>query len=613
MKRRLLLSLFGLLPVLLRAQEAAQGSVELGYRAVSGQGGSIDAYRSVVNLGQGPKLFHLDFSAPRPKGKWFDRLSLRADSWGGEPYNTTSFEMGRATLYRLTASYRNLAQFNRLPSFALGQQALDVKRRDGEFEFAFKPRATVSPFFAWSANSGLGGGIANFVTTGNEYPVAGTLEDRTDLFRGGVRVSTARYHATIEQGGLRYRQRDGWQELRPNAGNVTAPFFGTPLRLESLDQQYRIDGGGYYSKAVASANPASWLDISGSYLYSRPSRDIDYSERATGRFASLNPLRFTTTQTGTIATSAQLPRSSGWVAVEARPHERVRIVESWLTDRLNQSLDVMRWTHNRQQLDGFVDVAKGLTLRGGHRYEWGEARSRLPQLLGPESTELRRHVGLAGVRFQAGRGLVASSDVEIGRSDAVYSRTSARDFYRWKGQVRLQPAPSLSVAGNWLVFDSVNPSPLGRLDWLSRSQSVTLSWLPKGGQKVSLWGGYSRATIASDVPYLIPQSFARAQSIYRERSHTVTAMAETALGKARIGAGGAAFVSAGTRPTRLYEPTGRLIVPLNKKLSAKAEWRYHGMAEPGFFFDAGANRPFVSGIEGFRAHLWVFALLAQLR
>ena len=52
---------------ILGAQETQQGSVEFGYRAVSGPAGSSDAYRSVVNLGEGPKLFHFDFIAARPK------------------------------------------------------------------------------------------------------------------------------------------------------------------------------------------------------------------------------------------------------------------------------------------------------------------------------------------------------------------------------------------------------------------------------------------------------------------------------------------------------------------------------------------------------------------
>ena len=199
---RLPLCLLSAAAALLAQEEARQGSVELGYRAVSGPAGSSDAYRSIVNLGEGPKLFHLDFSEPHAKNKLFDRLWLRADSWGGEPYNSANFEMSRVNWYRLTASYKNLAQFNRLPSFALGQQALDLRRRNGDVELEFKPRASISPFVAWSAGSGLGSGLTHFVLTGNEYPVAGRLEDRTDLIRGGVRFSTRRAHATIEQGAL---------------------------------------------------------------------------------------------------------------------------------------------------------------------------------------------------------------------------------------------------------------------------------------------------------------------------------------------------------------------------------------------------------------------------
>lgn len=596
--------LVGLLCATLAAQqqqqpEAPTGSAEFGYRAVAGPAGSSDAYRSVVNLGEGPKLFHLDFNAPRPKGKLFDHLSLRADSWGGEPYNTTNFEMGRAAWYRLTASYRNLAQYNRLPSFALGQQALDLRRRDADVELEFKPRAIISPFVAWSTSSGVGSGLTHFVLTANEYPVAGRLDDRTDMFRGGVRLNTRRAHATIEQGGLRFRQTDSWKQAGPNPGNVTTPYFGEPLRLDSLDLRYRIRGTGYYSKLVASLNPARWLDVSGSYLYSRPSNDVDYNELAGGRLVA--------TQNGAFSSTSRLPHSSGWLSAEVRPHERLRIVESWLTDRLNNSFDPLRWNWSRQQLEGFVDVAKGLTLRGGHRYEWADASARVPKLGGPAATTLRRQVGLAGARFQAGLGLVANADAEIGRSSNAFFRTSTRDYLRLRGQVRMQPLKTLSLTGNWSVFDNSNPSPLGQYDWLSRSTGATASWLPKGGSRFSLWGSYTRASVSSSIPYLVPQSFSRAQSVYRERSHTVTALAEFGGKRLRLGAGGSAFTADGTRPTRFYEPVGRVVATLSPRLSAKTEWRYHGFAEPGFLYDTRL------GPEGFRAHLWVMALIASLK
>jgi hypothetical protein len=345
--------------------------------------------------------------------------------------------------------------------------------------------------------------------------------------------------------------------------------------------------------------------VSGSYLYSRPSNDVDYSEQAAGRLVA--------TQNGAFTANSRLPHTSGWLTAELRPHDRVRVVESWLTDRLNNTFDPLRWNWSRQQVDAFFDAAKGLTVRGGHRYEWADASARLPKLGGPADSQLRRHVGLAGARYQAGLGFVANADLEVGRSSEAFFRTSARDYFKLRGQARMQPVKALALAGHWSVFDNSNPSPLGRYDWLSRSTGATVTWLPKGGQRFSLWGGYTRATIASDIPYLIPQQFTAARSIYHERSHTITMLAETGHKRLRIGAGGSAFISSGTRPTRFYEPTGRIVAPLTTRLSAKAEWRYHGYSEPGFFFDAAPNRPGQTGLEGFRAHLLTFSLLARLK
>src|SRR5579862_1866642 len=63
------------------------GSIDLGYRFTS-VGGDNDVYRSVVNLGQGPRLIGLDFTVVDPQKRLFDRLDVRANNWGGDPYNT---------------------------------------------------------------------------------------------------------------------------------------------------------------------------------------------------------------------------------------------------------------------------------------------------------------------------------------------------------------------------------------------------------------------------------------------------------------------------------------------------------------------------------------------
>lgn len=595
MRGTCLLALFGALGA---AQESAtEGHVEFGYRGVSGLRGNTDAYRSIVNLGEGPKLFHLDLNTTRSQG-WWRRLELRADSWGGEPYNSTTFRLSRDQWYKLNVSYRNLTQFNRLPSFTSGQQALDTRRRDSDLDFELLPGRTVTPFFGWTSSAGTGAGLTHYVATGNEYAVVGALEDVTHLIRGGVRLERKAWHVSVEQGGLRYRQNDDWAQTGANTGALRGLFLGQRLQLDSLRQTYRVKGSGPYSKGVFTANPAQWIDLSGSFVFTQPRSTIDYSDQAAGRFVLFDPLRFTSTLSGQVAGTTRMPHTSGWFSAELRPHDRVRLVESWLTDRLRNAADPLRFDWSRQQAEGFINVARGLTLHGGHRYEWADSRARVPLLSGPSAAQLRRHVGLAGVRAHYGRVLVSAS-YEGGVSDKVLYRTSVNDFHRFRGRARVEATQALSIEGNWNVLDNRNPSPLGAFEWLARSQGATVTWSSK--RLGALWGSYSRAAVDSRIPYIEPQDLRTAQSIFKENSHTITGLWESGAKRVRLGLGGAAFVSSGTRPTRLWEPVTRLTVPLSKRLAGRAEWRWHGLTEP--FYVA----------EGFRAHLWTLSLIGSVK
>ena len=54
----------------------------------TGVNGSLETYRSIVNLGSGPKLFGADFTLIDPKKRLFDTMHVRASGWGGDPYGT---------------------------------------------------------------------------------------------------------------------------------------------------------------------------------------------------------------------------------------------------------------------------------------------------------------------------------------------------------------------------------------------------------------------------------------------------------------------------------------------------------------------------------------------
>src|SRR5215469_1754814 len=83
------------------------GSFDIGYRWRTDIAGSFDTYRSIVNLGSGPKLLGADFTIIDPKHVVFDRAEVRASSWGGDTYATVHLRVKKNLLYDFNADYRN--------------------------------------------------------------------------------------------------------------------------------------------------------------------------------------------------------------------------------------------------------------------------------------------------------------------------------------------------------------------------------------------------------------------------------------------------------------------------------------------------------------------------
>ena len=83
----------GLAAGCLMAQEApvpatdqrVTGIVEAGYRWRTDPGGSVNTYRSVVDLGSGPKLLRSELTILDPHLGLFDRIETRSSNWGDDP------------------------------------------------------------------------------------------------------------------------------------------------------------------------------------------------------------------------------------------------------------------------------------------------------------------------------------------------------------------------------------------------------------------------------------------------------------------------------------------------------------------------------------------------
>jgi hypothetical protein len=617
------------------AEPSFSGSVDVGYRWVS-TAGSYDVYRSVVNLGEGPKLLGWDLSFEDPRKRLFDRLDLRGNNWGGDPYNTAFLAMRKMGVYNLTVDYRNIAFFNFLPSYAdplatstyfLDERSYDLKRRLANAQLDLRPGKRVIPYLGYTWDSGYGRQINTFVTSGNEYPLSQNTNDHTANYRGGVRLEFNRFHATLEQGGTTFRQDQQIYYNGRTTGNLTQPpLFSPPLYLTGLTQAYGIRGDSIYSKGLVTASPASWVDLYGQFLFSQPTTDSNYTQVNTGQFEQLSPLLYYTSQRQLLNASAKAPHTAASGGAEVRPFRRLRIIESISTDRLhtagagvltNEILqpasaavvipgnDRVVLNYNQQQLDALFDITSRLTLRGGWRYVWGDAKvpaSTLSPTPGLESAQLRRQVGLAGLTYRWGQKLSTNFDFEGSATDHAYFRTSLWDYQKFRLRARYQAWTSLGFQANFTYLNNDNPTPGINYSFTSRYNSFSVYWTPAGGKRVSLLGDYSRSTVKSDILYLVPQALQSASSLYRENAHTATAMLEVALPSyagltPRIGTGGSLFTAGGSRPTSFYQPLAHAIIPLQKHLSWTAEWRYYGFGEAYFPAEGFRAQTFITGIR----------------
>ena len=612
------------------------GSFDFGYRWVGDVRGSLPTYRSIVNLGDGPKLTGLDFTITDPKHRLFDRIDARANAWGGDPYNTAHIDVNKRGVYELRGDYRNMAYFNALPSFAnplaprgFDERAFDMRRRSGYMDLELFPGKHILPYLVFERNSGYGHGVETWVQdSNNSFAVPMLLRDSTNNYRGGVRLEYNRWHVTLEQGGTTYKDDDQASANGANFGDRTTPILGGTLVLNTLTQTYGVRGSSVYTKVLATASPFSWLDLNGQFLYSEPKTDARYFDTATGNFALLSSLLLYSGQYNIGASSSNAKHTLVSAGAEIRPFKRLKIIDSFSTNRYNETgagalteqilltpgatfpalvsaLSTQQAvTNNRQQVEAILDVTKKITLRGGYRYEWGDATVRAGTLDQSGSLALgalKRNVGLAGATIRPWQKLSLNVDYEGASTDQNYFRTSLYNYQKVRARAKYQASASLWFQANFGLLDNQNPTAGIQYDFRSRDNSLAAFWTPGGGKRISVMAEYDRSTLYSHIDFLLLPFFAPTVSNYKENAHTATSTIDIVLPKVagiapKLSAGGSLFISSGSRASRYYQPLGRLSLPLQKHVQWNTEWRWYGFGEQLYLY------------EGFRAHIFMTGL-----
>ncbi|HEV8038446.1 MAG TPA: hypothetical protein VGP62_06250, partial [Bryobacteraceae bacterium] len=537
-------------------EPALTGWIDFGYRWNTGVAGSLDTYRSIINLGSGPKLLGTDFTLTDPKHRWFDTIQVRADSWGDEPSSAVHVEAKKSNLYDFNADYRDFAYFNFLPSYAdpllgsgvvLDEQSFDTRRKIAALSLDILPGHWWRPYFGWDHDSGAGTGATVFVSDGNNYPVPNTLRDSTDLYRGGVRFEKPRLHVTLEEGGTVFKSDQSLFQNPGslNSGNFPAPVFGQTLDLGSLLAAYGIGGSSAYTKALLTASPTNWLDIYGQFLFSQPDSHVHYQQTDAGNLYLQSQILFYSGEQQLIAASAGQPHTSASLGAEVRPFKHLRIVESWLTDRLHDSgsaastqtlmltgtsvllssllASTLASNYSQEAVDVFFDATSKLTLRGGYRYIWGDAKyAFLPPegLASSDRENLRQNIGLASATFRPSQKISVTGEIEGASSSGVYFRTSLYNYQKVRAQARYQPLQSLSISADFMLLNNQNPLAGTNYDYSSHQESLSFYWSPRGGKWWDIQGSYSRSDLRSNISFLEPEDLSPQVSRYRDNAHT---------------------------------------------------------------------------------------------
>jgi len=608
------------------------GSVDLGYRWVTGPYGNYPEYRSVVNLGQGLVLNGVDFTIIDPKKRLFDKLDASAYGWGGEPYEAAHLDARKQGVYDFLFDYRNIAFFDAVPSYAnpvapggFNEQSFDTRRTTMTVGLDLRPGKRIIPYLVYERNSGYGNGVEEWVQDSNdEFAVPTLLRDSTDNYRGGVRFEFKRFHITIEQGGTTFKDDDQADFSGTNLGDRTSSIFGQTLSLTSLQQSYGITGKSLYSKALMTARPFSWLDIYGQFLYSDPKTTVNFNETAGGNFLSMSELLFYSSQQTIGTGAANQPHTTGTLGFELRPLKHLRVTQNWMTDRYHDAafgmLSIAPTTstgggisslnplqivnYNQEEVDAYYDVTSKLTVRGGYRYVWGDATTDATPFLNPAGTleqgQLKRNIWMGGINFRASEKLSFNLDYEGGDSDDIYFRDSLNNYHKGRARAKYRVLPSLMLQATANLLKNTNPAPTIQYNLLSRDTSLAVFWTPKNSKLFSLTGQYDRGTMHSTIDYLTLPFYTGAVSDYRDNGHSVTGLLDVNLpgpARGKLSMGGSMFLSNGSNTTRYYQPLARLSFPIGKHVAWNTEWKYYGYQENFYLFESFRTHIFMTGLK----------------
>ncbi len=291
-KKSVFKALFGIvlvtsLSLTLQAEGTFKGNLLLGFRVVDTSGPGADyKYREDVNLRGGARLtnFNLAYAPDNGLKKYFDRLDVQLNNFGGDPFETFSVSLQKYGKYTMRYDRRKSAYFYQDLILGDGGALYDLHSFDfervvdsGLAKISLGQSADL--YFNFDRYTKKGRSTTTQDVERLEFEFDKPVQEESKEVAVGLNVHFSGFSFVLEQKFLNYDNENsyflpGYSDGGENAYNPTA------LNYYNMNQPYNLKAN--FSTLRFNARPIDRLFLTGSAQFSALDMDLDYSESASG-------------------------------------------------------------------------------------------------------------------------------------------------------------------------------------------------------------------------------------------------------------------------------------------------------------------------------------------
>ncbi len=557
--------LAGLLPALLLAGVASAQDVpldvEIGYRFTDIKGNE-EMFKSQLDEEDGLQLRSLSWGLGDIRdSNAIDHFRLDAADLGAGPNGLLRVEAGRTGYWKLNASWRRSERYSNLPTIAnpfLGggsldsQHSYDRTRNSVDVDLELLPGKKIRPLLGFSYSRYSGPGLTTYHVGQDDFQLQQDLKERDTEYRVGVAFDAGPVSGQVVQGWRSFKSDENLK-LLAGSGNESGTILGVPVSLDSLTRRSKADFDTPVTSAVVSGKLGSAVRLTGTYVRADADGDDTSDETLSGNLVSYEILRYFK---GLAESSAATSEALSWRgSIRADVHLSAGFDLSTGFTRRNRELegyslvndlwgttttfsgfdprDVSTILEARTRLERSEDIfdvraslklGKAVTLRLGFVQNQADidVENDAAEVVVPGNQggayDRRVQAMEGGLAFKLG-GLSLGADYVREQADAAVVRTDFRERDRLRLRGAWQAAKWLRVGGNAEIVDTSNDD----FGYGFEGDMNTYG----GDVEIAPWEfltfrvGAGRFEGDHSIAYRVPQTWANADSVYRERGDSL--------------------------------------------------------------------------------------------